>query len=130
MMYYPPSGGGKVAGRVAGGIFVVGGRVVMGGAVVVDGGSVEVGVIVVVGCVVRVVVGGVVWLAFIVVVTGVKVTAGLGFIARLTLNTKLITAAAITGEVIAKLFISVPSGIFLPPKYIGLNLVKKVCFVR
>jgi hypothetical protein len=59
---------------------------------------------------------GVVAAGFVVEVIGVNVVVGSGFIARLTLKTMLMSAAIITGEVISKLFVKVPSTIFLPPQ--------------
>jgi hypothetical protein len=78
---------------------------VVAGATVVVGGGVVVG-----GRVVVVVGGGVV------VVIGVMVAVGSGLIAKLTLKTTLMTAAAITGAVMIRLLTKVPSFISNLPK--------------
>ncbi|KTB47649.1 hypothetical protein [Dehalogenimonas alkenigignens] len=93
-----------VGGGVVGGLVLAGGGVDTGGAVVVAGGGVVVGgrVVVAGG---RVVVG----------VGGEKVAVGSGFKATLTLNTRLMTAAPIIGEVTNRLLIKVLSAMATSP---------------
>ena len=52
----------------------------------------------------------------VVVVKGTKVAVGLGFIASLKPNMRLITTAVITGAVTIKLLAIVPLAIFKPPQ--------------